>query len=211
MLAYSVTLIVILAVFALSAIKTSAYNHLRHHETFSGAELFSEDTASSKAVSVKAIPRSSTWGKIFDFNDEGLTENNYQAYTYDFTISNGTKDEVREFTFTLTFSQEAFPASAWNGALEIHQNVNGGELVNTVPDLREFDPSQHSLKTFTGFIDAKDPYTNGHSKRVAVYTKSIAGEMGYSGEELDRIYYVALLHAAARSACPTASSASLAS
>ena len=194
MLAYSVTRIVILSVFALSAIKTSAYNRLRHHETFSGAELFSADTASSREVSVKAIPRSSTWGKIFDFNDEGLTENNYQAYTYDFTISNGTKDEVREFTFTLTFSQEAFPASAWNGALEIHQNVNGGELVNTVPDLREFDPSQHSLKTFTGFIDAKDPYTNGHSKRVAVYTKRIAGEMGYSGEELDRIYYVALLH-----------------
>ena len=47
-LVYFVTLIVILAVFALSAIKTSAYNSLRHHETFSGAELFSADTASSR-------------------------------------------------------------------------------------------------------------------------------------------------------------------
>nr|MCR5097051.1 HD-GYP domain-containing protein [Erysipelotrichaceae bacterium] len=49
-------------------------------------------------------------------------------------------------------------------------------------------------ETFTNFIDAKDPYTNGHSKRVAKYTRMIAKEMGYEGEELDRIYYVALLH-----------------
>ena len=51
-----------------------------------------------------------------------------------------------------------------------------------------------SIETFTGFIDAKDPYTNGHSKRVAIYTRKIAEEMGYEGEELDRIYYMALLH-----------------
>ena len=38
------------------------------------------------------------------------------------------------------------------------------------------------------------PYTNGHSKRVAVYTKCIARAMGYEGEELERIYYTALLH-----------------
>ena len=51
-----------------------------------------------------------------------------------------------------------------------------------------------SIETFTGFIDAKDPYTNGHSKRVAVYTRLIAEKFGYSEDELDRIYYVALLH-----------------
>ena len=51
-----------------------------------------------------------------------------------------------------------------------------------------------SIETFTGFIDAKDPYTNGHSNRVAQYTKLIAEQMGYEGEELDKVYYVALLH-----------------
>ena len=50
------------------------------------------------------------------------------------------------------------------------------------------------METFIGFIDAKDPYTNGHSKRVADYTRLIAEEMGYEGEELDRVYYIALLH-----------------
>ena len=53
---------------------------------------------------------------------------------------------------------------------------------------------KESIETFTGFIDAKDPYTNGHSNRVAQYTRLIAEEMGFEGEELNRIYYVALLH-----------------
>jgi hypothetical protein len=224
---------------------------------------------------------------------------------------NNTGDEVRDFSFKLTFGREIFLMSAWNGALEVHQNVTGGEMVATIPDMREFDASsyaldtvifdgeplirmkaddyliyipsssmnamevpiepwegttpgiilyvpigedisnatieldytfhrlltreplfwiaiaamaiwlialviyvitsiqirkykerherdneiiQESIETFIGFIDAKDPYTNGHSVRVAVYTRMIAEEMGYEGEELDRIYYVALLH-----------------
>ena len=59
---------------------------------------------------------------------------------------------------------------------------------------RDNEIINESIETFTGFIDAKDPYTNGHSKRVAIYTRQIAKEMGYDGEELDRIYYIALLH-----------------
>ncbi|MBR0302455.1 MAG: HD domain-containing protein, partial [Clostridia bacterium] len=59
---------------------------------------------------------------------------------------------------------------------------------------RDNEIINESIETFTGFIDAKDPYTNGHSKRVAIYTRMIAKEMGFGGEELDRIYYTALLH-----------------
>lgn len=59
-----------------------------------------------------------------------------------------------------------------------------------------------SIETFTSFIDAKDPYTKGHSKRVALYTRLIALELGYEGEELDRIYYIALLHDCGKMAIP---------
>ncbi len=59
---------------------------------------------------------------------------------------------------------------------------------------RDNEIIEESIETFTGFIDAKDVYTNGHSKRVAEYTKLIAERMGFEGEDLDRIYYVALLH-----------------
>ncbi len=299
------------AIFVLSIVRTNAYNSARHVVSIAGEEFFSPKAAREREVSIVAVPRGSTWEKIFDLKNEGLTESNYQAYTYDFTVSNNTKDAVSDFSFKLTFSQDAFLASAWNGALEIHQNVKGGELVATIPDLREFSASDYaletvtvdgesfvsmkagdyliyipsssmnamevpiepfegttpgiimyvamgadinestvefaytfhrrltseplflaslagaalwllallvfaftsaqirkynerherdnkiineSIETFTGFIDAKDPYTNGHSKRVAKYTQLIAKEMGFEGEELDRIYYVALLH-----------------
>ena len=43
-------------------------------------------------------------------------------------------------------------------------------------------------------IDAKDKYTNGHSVRVAKYSKMIAEKMGFSEKEREDIYYMGLLH-----------------
>ena len=295
----------------LSIVKTNNYNSTVHKDVLEGPELFSEAGASTGSLTVSAVPRNSTWGKIIDLNNEGIVDNNYQAFTYDVSITNNTGDEVNDFTFKLTFGNDIYLSSAWNGALEIHQYVSKENNIVYVPDMREFNafsyaldtiiidgekflplkkgdwlmyyPSSsmnamevpiepyegttpgfilyvangeniessaiiieysfhrrlvneplfwvsiailalwmivfltaiytsiklkkfkvrherdneiinESIETFTGFIDAKDPYTNGHSKRVATYTKLIAQKMGYEGEELDRIYYVALLH-----------------
>lgn len=43
-------------------------------------------------------------------------------------------------------------------------------------------------------IDAKDRYTNGHSLRVAEYSKEIARRMGKTPKEQETIYYAGLLH-----------------
>ena len=43
-------------------------------------------------------------------------------------------------------------------------------------------------------IDAKDAYTNGHSSRVARYTKMIAEQLGYSEGEQNELYMMGLLH-----------------
>ena len=43
-------------------------------------------------------------------------------------------------------------------------------------------------------IDAKDNYTNGHSTRVAEYSRMIAARSGYSKTEQDELYMIALLH-----------------
>ena len=308
---FSLTLILIVFVLLMSMLKTNTYNNTVHRSVFTDSSLFGEDELKDTDVSVHAVPRNSTWTKLFDLENKGLTTHNFQAFTYDFTISNSTRDEISDFNFKLTFDQEVYLLSAWNGAIEVHQNINGDELVATIPDLREFDAGDYDLKTvvfdgevlirmkpgdyikyipsssmnamevpiepyegttpgiilyvaigqdinastleleyvfhrkltneplflvalcglavwliaqlifaitsaqikkyterherdneiieesietFTGFIDAKDPYTNGHSKRVAKYTRLIAEEMGFEGEELDRIYYIALLH-----------------
>lgn len=51
-----------------------------------------------------------------------------------------------------------------------------------------------ALETIAHTIDAKDRYTNGHSLRVAEYSRLIGERMGISGERLENLYYVALLH-----------------
>ncbi len=54
--------------------------------------------------------------------------------------------------------------------------------------------SLQSIATIANTIDAKDPYTKGHSQRVAEYSHAIALALGMSKEEANEIRHVALLH-----------------
>ena len=54
--------------------------------------------------------------------------------------------------------------------------------------------SRHVVQTLAEAIDAKDTYTNGHSDRVAIYSKEIAKRYGYSEKEQEEIYMMGLLH-----------------
>lgn len=51
-----------------------------------------------------------------------------------------------------------------------------------------------TLDLCSSFVDAKDPYTSGHSKRVAAYSKLIAKKLGFSDEWCRQVYYAAMLH-----------------
>ncbi len=50
------------------------------------------------------------------------------------------------------------------------------------------------VKALSGAIDAKDTYTNGHSSRVAEYSREIAKRAGLSKEVQEDIYMMGLLH-----------------
>ena len=54
--------------------------------------------------------------------------------------------------------------------------------------------ARHVVQTLAEAIDAKDTYTNGHSDRVAAYSREIAKRYGYSEKEQDDIYMMGLLH-----------------
>lgn len=51
-----------------------------------------------------------------------------------------------------------------------------------------------TMNTFAGMIDAKDPYTKGHSLRVSLYAQEIARRMGMKSEEVRNIGYIGLMH-----------------
>lgn len=50
------------------------------------------------------------------------------------------------------------------------------------------------VTTLASTIDAKDKYTNGHSLRVAEYSRELGRRMGKMPEELEEIYFIAMLH-----------------
>ena len=53
---------------------------------------------------------------------------------------------------------------------------------------------QQVIQSLAGTVDAKDRYTNGHSRRVAGYASEIARRMGLSKQEQENIYYTGMLH-----------------
>ena len=54
--------------------------------------------------------------------------------------------------------------------------------------------SKQIVQTLAAAIDAKDTYTNGHSDRVASYSREIAKRYGYDEKAQEDIYMMGLLH-----------------
>lgn len=52
----------------------------------------------------------------------------------------------------------------------------------------------NSIRSLTAAIDAKDPYTRGHSERVARYAVAISKHFGLTPEEIKKVRIAALLH-----------------
>lgn len=74
--------------------------------------------------------------------------------------------------------------------------IVGGIRRKQFDDIRERDANiiSQTMETFAGLIDAKDPYTRGHSVRVAYYSRELARRMKFSEEEATNIGYIALMH-----------------
>ena len=54
--------------------------------------------------------------------------------------------------------------------------------------------SFQTIQTLANAIDAKDPYTKGHSTRVSQYAVMIAEKLGWKKARIDDLRYAALLH-----------------
>lgn len=51
-----------------------------------------------------------------------------------------------------------------------------------------------TIKSLVGALETKDPYTRGHSVRVAIYATEIGAAIGLDEGSLERLEYAALLH-----------------
>ena len=62
----------------------------------------------------------------------------------------------------------------------------------------------HVVSSLASAIDAKDTYTNGHSGRVAEYSREIARRAGYPQDQVESIYMMGLLHDVGKIGVPDA-------
>ena len=51
-----------------------------------------------------------------------------------------------------------------------------------------------TVRSLVQALEAKDPYTRGHSERVAEYSKAIASRLGLAPAQIERVEIAALLH-----------------
>lgn len=81
---------------------------------------------------------------------------------------------------------------AWGVALLTLPLLGVRQLYKTNHQLEQVN--QDLLELMVKAIEARDPYTSGHSRRVAHYSRLIARALGLSAKEIERIGTAALLH-----------------
>jgi putative nucleotidyltransferase with HDIG domain len=81
--------------------------------------------------------------------------------------------------------------------LETLVNV-ANQAVSAIENARLYENIQKiylsTIEVLATAIDAKDPYTQGHSRRVTQYSVAIAEQMGLAQTEVENIRYAGLLH-----------------
>lgn len=85
------------------------------------------------------------------------------------------------------------------GILATNFNQMAGEIQDRIKLLQQAarenrELFMNAIQTLAAAIDAKDPYTRGHSDRVTQYSTRIARNLGLSEQEIENIQIAALLH-----------------
>jgi HD-GYP domain-containing protein (c-di-GMP phosphodiesterase class II) len=85
------------------------------------------------------------------------------------------------------------------GVLADAFNQMGDEIQKSIEEIRQAAARNKSLfmgsiRMLANAIDEKDPYTRGHSERVAFYSMLIAKHMGMSPDEVEKVHLSGIIH-----------------
>ena len=85
------------------------------------------------------------------------------------------------------------------GVLADAFNQMGEEIQKAIEEIRRRaevnkELFMGSIRMLANAIDEKDPYTRGHSERVAYYSAVIAKHLGMSPEEVERVHLSGIIH-----------------
>lgn len=78
-------------------------------------------------------------------------------------------------------------------SIVFHNYVDGlHKLERNMEDIKALNDS--FLTAMAASIDARDPYTHGHSKRVAFWGRELATAVGLPKKQIDEVYFGGILH-----------------
>ena len=85
------------------------------------------------------------------------------------------------------------------GVLADAFNQMGDEIQKAIEEIRRQalvnkELFMGSIRMLANAIDEKDPYTRGHSERVAYYSMVLAKHLGMSAEEVDKVHLSGIIH-----------------
>jgi len=137
-------------------------------------------------VAVEAINRGEIYRLITKpWNDDELRATLRQAFDH-YSL----KGEIRRLN-QITREQN-FKLQDMNRNLESKVRERTRQLAGKHQQLRT--AYVQTVGALAEAVDAKDPYTRGHSERVGVYASKIALEMNFPKDFIERIYIAGLLH-----------------
>jgi HAMP domain-containing protein len=78
-------------------------------------------------------------------------------------------------------------------------NLMGAEIQKSIEEIRRQAAKNKqlfmgSIRMLANAIDEKDPYTRGHSERVAFYSALIAKHLGMGAEEVEKVHLSGIIH-----------------
>lgn len=113
-----------------------------------------------------------------------------------------TKDsEIQIALLTLCFGGCYFASRLYDKIT--NQNYNYINAINAkTEEVKAM--SLQTITTIANILDAKDPYTEGHSQRVAIYSSQLAAALGMSPADVDNIRKIALMHDIGKIGVPNA-------
>lgn len=110
-----------------------------------------------------------------------LTQAARQIAQHEFTRRADIRSRTEIGELAETFNQMADDIQGYIGDLQRASEENRALFID-------------SIEMIAAAVDAKDPYTKGHSRRVSQYSVLLAKEMGLDDDEVDKVRISATLH-----------------
>lgn len=107
------------------------------------------------------------------------------------TLANSKDAEIQIALIVLCFGGSYAAARLYDDITK--QNNDYMQVLNHKNEQIQ-DMTTQTITAIANTLDAKDPYTVGHTKRVADYSAQIAAKLGMSEEEVKNVHLAALFH-----------------